>query len=703
MAQLSFDNAPAPTLEDAKARWQELRDAIRYHDALYYREDAPEISDEAYDALRLELQELEQRFPQLATADSPTQTVGAAPQEGFKRIIHRQPMLSLANAFSEEDVADFLDRIRRFLGLTAETGVAVVTEPKIDGLSISIRYEKGALVYAATRGDGLEGEDVTANARTIATLPQRLNGPDAPDVLEVRGEVYMAKDDFNALNAAREAAGEPLFANPRNAAAGSLRQLDPAITASRPLRYFVYGVGEVSAGFADTQHGILKRLGALDFTVNPQIALVHDVDGIMARYHALLNSRAGLSYEVDGMVYKVDRLDWQERLGAVSRAPRWAIAHKFPAEQVETHIERITIQVGRTGALTPVANLAPVRVGGVVVARATLHNEDEILRKDIREGDTVIIQRAGDVIPQVVRVVEGKRPADSRAYAFPRTCPVCGSAAYREEGEAVWRCSGGLYCEAQAVERIRHFTSRDAADIEGLGDKQVAFFWQEGLIRSLPDIYALEARDAGNITKLRFREGWGEKKVENLFAAIRRRKELPLHRFIYALGIRYVGESTAKLLARHYSEADMWIAAMKAATDPQSEAYAELLRIEGIGPAVAASITRFFGEHHNLGVLEQLLGHIRVLPAESAREDTPLAGKTIVFTGTLQRMTRDEAKARAEAMGAKVASSVSGKTDFVVVGEDAGSKAEKAKALGVTVMDETQWLELLNAPRESAS
>lgn len=691
-----FDAPRKPTQEDAAKELAQLTKSLAEHDKRYYQDDAPTISDAEYDQLRARVNALEAAFPELVRKDSPSQKVGAAPARGFKKVQHRVPMLSLANAFSEEDVADFLARIRRFLGLGEAEEVAIVCEPKIDGLSFSALYEKGKFVRGATRGDGSEGEDITANLATIASLPQQLKGSGWPDVLEVRGEVYMGKEDFLALNQAQEAAGKPVFANPRNAAAGSLRQLDPDITASRNLRYFAYGWGDVSAPIADTQWACLEQLAAWGLVVNlDKMRKAAAVQDIMAYYDMMQAERAQLSYDIDGLVYKVNRLDLQQRLGFVARAPRWAVAHKFPAEQAVTLLEHIEIQVGRTGALTPVAHLKPVNVGGVMVSRATLHNEDEITRKDIRVGDTVTIQRAGDVIPQVVSADESKRPKESAPFVFPRNCPICGSDAVREEGEAVRRCTGGLMCDAQIVERLKHFVSRDAFDIDGLGEKQIHAFWEEGLVREPADIFALEVKDKDSLTPLRNKEGWGSKSAQNLFAAIDAARKVELARFIYALGIRYVGETTAKLLARSYHSFAAWHAAMEKLAAGDETAREELLAIDGIGGAVEEALRHFFAEEHNRKVLADLVPHLTIADAKAVASDSPVAGKTIVFTGTLEQMTRDEAKAKAESLGAKVSGSVSKRTDFVVVGADAGSKAKKAAELGVTILTESQWLEMI--------
>jgi DNA ligase (NAD+) len=688
-------DVPVETLsaEQAARELAALAEEIALHDRAYYQDDAPVVDDAAYDALRRRNAAIEARFPDLIRDDSPSKRVGAPAAAGFAKVRHARPMLSLGNAFSEADLAEFVGGIRRFLKELRDdpsVPLAMMAEPKIDGLSISLRYEDGRLAQGATRGDGVTGEDVTANLRTVEDIPARLR--DVPAVFEVRGEVYMRRSEFAALNARQREAGGKVFANPRNAAAGSLRQLDPQVTAGRPLRFFAYALGEHSAPIAATQGALLQRLGAEELPVNPLARLCPDLAAMVAYLRELEAERAALDYDIDGIVFKVDRFDWQERLGFVSRAPRWAIAAKFAAEKAETRLNAIRIQVGRTGALTPVAELEPVTVGGVVVARATLHNEDEIARKDVRVGDTVVVQRAGDVIPQIVGVVIGKRPADAAAFAFPERCPQCGSLAVRESGEAVRRCTGGLICPAQAVERLKHFVSRDAFDIDGLGERHVAGFWKDRLLATPADLFRL--RDKADA--IRGREGWGEKSVENLLAAIESRRRIPLDRFIYALGIRQVGQATARLLARQYGSLTAWQAAMVAAADPASDAYRDLVNIDGIGPKVAADIVAFFAEPHNLAVLDDLERELAVENfAAPAASGSAIAGRTVVFTGTLDAMTRGEAKARAEALGAKVAGSVSKKTDYVVVGADAGSKAEKARALGVSVLSEAEWLALI--------
>ena len=679
---------------EAAAELEHLASEIAGHDRHYHGEDAPTISDADYDALRQRNQAIEARFPELIRPDSPSHRVGAKASEKFAKVLHVKPMLSLDNAFADEDVTDFVARIRRFLGMKDDADLAFTCEPKIDGLSASLRYENGIFVQGATRGDGSEGEDITANLRTIKDIPLRLKGK-APKVLEVRGEVYMTHADFAALNQRQEAAGDKVFANPRNSAAGSVRQLDPAITAARPLHFFAYAWGEVSEMPADTQHCMLEAFKRFGFVVNPLIKKCVATEEILAFYRDIASKRASLAYDIDGVVYKVDSLALQERLGFVSRSPRWATAHKFPAEQAETIVEDIDIQVGRTGKLTPVAKLKPVTVGGVVVSNATLHNEDEIVRKDVRIGDTVVIQRAGDVIPQVVRVVEDKRPESSPPYKFPDACPICGSHAVREVDEKTGkadvdrRCTGGLICPAQAVERLRYFVSRDCFDIEGLGEKNIQAFFDDGFIKEPADIFWLEEKHGDAI---RNREGWGEQSAKKLFEAIGRRREIPLDRFINALGIRHVGETTAKLLARHFHTLEALHGAMEG-----ENAVADLCQIEGIGETVAEGIKDFFDEPHNQKAVAHLLeaGVTPLEVAAPAASNSPVAGKTVVFTGSLEKMTRHEAKARAESLGAKVASSVSKKTDIVIAGPGAGSKLAEAEKHGVEVLDEDAWLKLI--------
>ncbi|ARJ66982.1 DNA ligase (NAD(+)) LigA [Magnetospirillum sp. ME-1] len=687
---------PALTPFEARIEHAELVEKIARWDVAYHGKDAPEVTDDVYDGARRRLNEIEARFPELAARSPLKDKVGAAPSEGFGTLVHAVPMLSLGNAFTSEDVARFDAQIRNFLAFGEDAPLAYVAEPKIDGLSINLRYENGTFVSAATRGDGAEGEDVTRNLETFpeSQLPRRL-GPDAPLVIEIRGEVYMTKTDFLALNRRQEAVGDKVFANPRNAAAGSLRQLDPKVTASRPLSLFAYAMGEASTSPANSHWDYLERLKSWGFMVNPLTRRCDGIAQLLAAYEELGEARASLPYDIDGIVYKVDDLDLQKRLGFRERTPRWAIAHKFPAEQATTVLEAIDIQVGRTGALTPVARLTPVNVGGVVVSNATLHNEDEIARKDVRVGDTVIVQRAGDVIPQIVGVVADK-PRGPTPFVYPETCPVCGSHAVRPEGEVIRRCTGGLTCEAQAKERLKHFVSRGAFDIEGLGEKNIEFLWEKGWVRAPADIFRLEARNAEEkLQKLENFEGWGKRSTEKLFESIRTRSRMGLERFIFALGIRQIGEATAKRLARHYGSLESWRAAMT------EEAKDELISIEDIGPSVAGDLLDFFKEEHNVAAVDDLVAAMRNLggDVEDAKvieaSASPIVGKAVVFTGTLLTMTRPEAKARAEALGAKVVGSVSKKTDYVVVGADAGSKAADAAKLGVATLTEDEWLALI--------
>ncbi len=700
----SWDLAPeALSKAQAKGELMRLAMEIGEHDKHYHQDDAPIISDADYDALRQRNEAIEALFPELVQQDGPSGRVGAAPSEKFEKVKHAQAMLSLGNAFDDEDVADFRTRIAKFLNLKEDEVLELTAEPKIDGLSASLRYERGELVLAATRGDGTTGENITRNIRTIDEIPQQLNMDNPPPVFEVRGEVYMDHGDFAALNERQQTDDKPPFANPRNAAAGSLRQLDPNVTAQRPLKFFAYGWGEVSALPADTQEGVLKALSDWGFQINPLMSNDDSLEKTIRTYKTIGDQRVELGYDIDGVVYKVNRLDWQERLGFVSRAPRWAIAHKFPPEQAQTLLEDIDIQVGRTGALTPVAKLKPITVGGVVVSNATLHNADEITRKDVRIGDTVIIQRAGDVIPQVVSAVMDKRPKDAVPFEFPTRCPVCDSHAVREinpttgKEDVVARCTGGLICAAQAMERLKHFVSRNALDIEGLGNKQVELFWEKGAVRTPADIFNLADKiKTVDLEPLETWEGFGETSAENLFAAIDERRSIEFDRLLFGLGIRHVGQTTAKLLARTYGDWASFRTAMRAAGDMESEAYADLVAIDGIGPVVAAAMADFFSEPHNEEVLLALETALReIKDAEQPASESPVTGKTVVFTGTLERMTRSEAKARAESLGAKVSGSVSAKTDILVAGPGAGSKLKKATELGVTVMDEDAWLELI--------
>jgi DNA ligase (NAD+) len=676
------------TEAEAGAELERLATEIAHHDRAYHERDAPEISDAEYDALRRRNAAIEARFPHLIRADSPSHRVGVAPETGFTKLRHRVPMLSLDNAFDVADFSEFVARAQRFLGATGPMGF--VAEPKIDGLSINLTYEHGHFVQGATRGDGAQGEDVSANLRTMKSVPIRLHGH-APTLIEIRGEVFITKADFLALNKRQAEAGERLFANPRNAAAGGLRQLDPRITATRPLSLFAYALGDVSEPVAETHWEYLHQLERWGFTVNPLSRRVRDAAEAGAFQTEMGLKRSGLDYDIDGVVYKINDLALQRRLGFVGRAPRWAIAWKFPAERAMTVLQDIRIQVGRTGALTPVAELQPVNVGGVLVSRATLHNEDEIARKDIRIGDTVVLQRAGDVIPQIVSVVTERRPAHAKRFVYPETCPACGSHAVRPPGEAVRRCTGGLICPEQRVERLIHFVSRAAFDIDGLGEKSIREFYEAGWLHSPADLFRLPEREA----EIAGREGWGKVSARNLTRAIEARRRIPLERLIYALGIRRIGEANARLLARHYGTFDEWRAGMIAATIIGSEARSTLGDIVGIGPAIAEELADFFDEPRNVATLDELAGHLTIEAAAAPEAtDSQVAGKTIVFTGTLETMTRPEAKARAEALGAKVTESVSKKTDLVVVGADAGSKARKAQELGVKTVTEAEWREL---------
>jgi DNA ligase (NAD+) len=687
------------TEAQAKAELTRLAKEIAEHDKRYYQQDAPTVSDAAYDALRQRNNAIEAKFPALIRSDSPSRRVGAQPARGFAKARHAVPMLSLDNAFDDQDVTDFVARIRRFLGLKQDEPIVFTAEPKIDGLSLSLRYERGRLVSGATRGDGTTGEDVTANVRVLEDIPKQLRGQDVPAVCDIRGEVYMTKSAFLALNQRQAEAGRQVFANPRNSAAGSLRQLDPSITASRPLGFFAYSWGEMSERPADTQSGMVKWFASAGFKTNPLMKVCGSVEALLAFHDEIGFERGALDYDIDGVVYKVDRIDWQERLGFVSRNPRWAIAHKFPAEQATTTVKDIEIQVGRTGALTPVAKLEPVNVGGVVVQNATLHNADEIARLDVRIGDTVTIQRAGDVIPQVLGVLLETRPQGTQPYEFPTACPchlhtpvVREINAAGEEGVR-FRCSGEFACPYQRTQHLMHFVSRRALDIEGLGEKQIVFFYEQGWVKEPADIFTLEERNRE--IKLEEVEGYGELSVGNLFGAIRARREISLERFIYALGIRHVGETTARALARGYGTWQAFHDACVKAADGDAETRAEMDALDQIGDTVIDSLAAYFREPHNRGVVERLTRYVRILDAEQPRRHSAVAGKTVVFTGTLEKMTRDEAKAMAERLGAKVAGSVSKKTDYVVAGPGAGSKLGKAKELGVNVISEDEWLTLV--------
>jgi DNA ligase (NAD+) len=697
------------TRAQAKVELKRLALELEGHDKRYYQEDAPSVTDAEYDALRQRFSAIEARFPEFVTADSPSQKVGAAPSGRFRKVRHAVPMLSLDNAFAEQDVLDFVARIERFLKL-ADDRIAFSAEPKIDGLSMSLRYEGGELVTAATRGDGAEGEDVTANIRTLEDVPQKLQGRNVPGVCEVRGEVYMTKPAFLALNERQKAEGGTIFANPRNSAAGSLRQKDPGVTASRPLGFFAYAWGEMSAMPEGTQSGMIKWFERCGFRTNPLTRLCHSVEQLIAFHREIEEKRAGLDYDIDGVVYKVDRLDWQERLGFVSRTPRWAIAHKFPAERAMTVLKDIEIQVGRTGSFTPVGKLEPVGVGGVIVQNVTLHNEDYIrgiggdgeqLRegRDVRIGETVIVQRAGDVIPQGVDVVIDKRPKNAKIFHFPKKCPcplhtdvVREETATGEEGARA-RCTGEFACPFQKIEHLKLFASRRAFDIDGLGEKQIEFFFEQGWVKEPADIFTLPARN-GRI-KLESYEGYGETSVRNLFAAIEGRRRIALERFIFALGMRQVGETTALALARGYGSWQAFHDACLRVARDDEEAMAEMDAIDQIGDTVIASIRAYFGETHNRGIVERLTGEISILDAARPKSNSPIAGKTVVFTGSLEKMTRDEAKATAERLGAKAAGSVSKKTDYVVAGPGAGSKLAEARKYDVAVLTEDEWLKLI--------
>src|SRR5246127_1236492 len=697
------------TKAQAKVELMRLTLELEAHDKRYYQDDAPSVTDAEYDVLRQRFNAIEKRFPEFVSADSPSQKVGAAPSGRFKKVRHALPMLSLDNAFAEADVIDFAGRIERFLKLPDDK-IDFSAEPKIDGLSMSLRYEGGELVTAATRGDGAEGEDVTANIRTLEDVPKKLHGRNVPDICEVRGEVYMTKKAFLALNERQKAEDGTIFANPRNSAAGSLRQKDPSVTASRPLGFFAYAWGEMSAMPEDTQTGMIGWFERCGFKTNPLTKLCHSVDELIAFHRKIEEQRAELDYDIDGVVYKVERIDWQQRLGFVSRTPRWAIAHKFPAERAMTVLRDIEIQVGRTGSFTPVGKLEPVGVGGVIVQNVTLHNEDyikgignkgEVLRegRDIRIGDTVVIQRAGDVIPQVVDVVIDKRPRNAKEFHFPRKCPcplhtdvVREETATGEEGSRA-RCSGEFACPYQKIEHLKLFVSRRAFDVDGLGEKQLQYFFDEGWVKEPADIFTLQKRNAK--LKLEEIEGYGETSVRNLFAAIEERRRISLERFIYALGMRHVGETTALALARGYGSWDAFHdACLKVAKD-DGDAIAEMDALDQIGDTVIESIKAYFGESHNRGIVERLTKEVKILDAEKPRANSAVAGKTVVFTGSLEKMTRDEAKAMAERLGAKAASSVSKKTDYVVAGPGAGSKLAEAQKHGVTVLSEDEWLKLV--------
>lgn len=696
------DDVSKLSMDEAKAELDRLHNLLSAADVSYHQKDTPEISDADYDAAKRRYLEIEAQFPELKRADSLGEKVGAAPADGFAKVTHAVPMLSLGNAFDDNDVTEFVARGHKFFQRDKDLKLVFTAEPKIDGLSASLRYEYGVFVRGATRGDGAVGEDITANLRTIADIPHKLAGEGWPDVIEVRGEVYMTHDEFLKLNEKALADGKQTYVNPRNTAAGSLRQLDSSVTASRNLRFFAYGWGDKSADFATTHYDAVMKLGTWGFVTNPLMIRAETVEEMVAHYRLIEQQRATLGYDIDGVVYKVDRLDLQARWGFVARAPRWAVAHKFPAEQATTILEAIDIQVGRTGALTPVARLTPVTVGGVVVTNATLHNEDEIARKDVRIGDIVTVQRAGDVIPQIVSVLDDEAHKARPAYAFPTLCPVCGSEAVRERNEktgkldVIRRCTGELVCPAQAVEQLKHFVSRNALDIDGLGDKQIAAFYADGRVMQPGDIFTLEARDARSLKRLKDQDGWGETSVKKLFAAIDDRRTPDLDRFIFALGIRHVGETTATLFARNYGSFSAFRDAAVAAAAHEGDAYEAFLSLDGIGDIVARSVIAFFANARNLDVLDALLKEVQ--PPEylvAIADDSPVAGKTVVFTGSLEKMSRSEAKATAERLGAKVVGSVSPKTDIVVAGPGAGSKLKKAEELELMVLDEDGWLALV--------
>ncbi|MGB7829316.1 MAG: NAD-dependent DNA ligase LigA [Pseudolabrys sp.] len=710
-SQDALKTDPAKLTEaQAKAELKRLATEIAAHDKRYYQQDAPSVTDAEYDALRQRNSAIESRFPKLIRPDSPSKRIGAAPTGKFKKVRHAVPMLSLDNAFAEQDVIDFVARIRRFLKLSEDEKLAFSAEPKIDGLSMSLRYEGGELVTAATRGDGAEGEDVTANIRTLEDVPKKLKGRSMPAVCEVRGEIYMTKHAFLALNERQKAAGDTIFANPRNSAAGSLRQKDPKITASRPLGFFAYAWGEMSTMPADTQSGMIKWFESCGFKTNPLTKLCRSTEELITFHRKIEEGRAELDYDIDGVVYKVDRIGWQERLGFVSRTPRWGIAHKFPAERAMTVLKDIELQVGRTGALTPVGKLDPVGVGGVIVQNVTLHNEDyikgigsdgESLRdgRDIRIGDTVVIQRAGDVIPQVVDVVIDKRPKSAKPYHFPKKCPcylhtelVREETATGEEG-ARTRCTGEFACPYQKVQHLMLFVSRRAFDIEGLGEKQIELFFEKEWVKEPADIFTLEKKHKRDLLEL---EGFGETSVRNLFNAIEARRTIALDRFIYALGIRQVGETTALALARGYGSWKAFHDAGLKVAKGDDDVIAEMDALDQIGDTVIRAVAAYFGESHNRGIVERLTKEVRILDAEKPKKDSAVAGKTVVFTGALEKMTRDEAKAQAERLGAKAAGSVSKKTDYVVAGPGAGSKLADAKKFGVTVLTEDEWLKLIS-------
>ena len=684
---------PGELLEqEAKEELTALADEIKIYDIEYYEDNNPSVDDVYYDGLRRRFEIVASYFPRLPISIEVMEKVGSAPAAGFDKITHSEPMLSLANAFDRKEVYEFSERVRRFLRLGPEITLELVAEPKIDGLSASIRYEQGQLVYGATRGDGTTGEDITKNLLTIDDIPKTLT-KQVPNILEVRGEVYMTKNAFEELNAWQEASGKSKFSNPRNAAAGSLRQLDPSITAARSLNFFAYSWGEVSPMKIETHFDFLNLLKMNGFVVNGLTEICSKVDQALSCHEKILNLRAQLPYEIDGMVYKVNRLDWQNRMGSISRSPRWAIAHKFPAEQIETRLIQIDIQVGRTGVLTPVGRLEPVKVGGVIVSNVSLHNEDEIQRKDIRVGDRVIIQRAGDVIPQVVRVIQNARSRYSEKFVFPTKCPSCGNETQRSEGEAARKCVAGLVCDAQAIERLRHFVSKNAMDIDGLGEKQIKSFWNKGWIQNPADIFRLTGY-SDELTKL---SGWGGKSIENLFEAIEKSRGVRFDRFIYSLGIPQVGQQTAKLLAENYIDIEHWQIAMIRCTQGDEAAWNSLINIDQIGESVGQDLLNFFNQQRNIDIVTDLASELTIEVYEIQKTaQSKITGKTVVFTGTLSAMGRAEAKALAEKLGARVSSSISQKTDYLVVGDAAGSKAKKAEQLGVSILSEQEWMAMLD-------
>ncbi|MBM10243.1 MAG: DNA ligase (NAD(+)) LigA [Magnetovibrio sp.] len=679
---------------DAVAELKRLAKEIAYHDTAYYQQDAPAISDAEYDALRQRNAAIENIFPSLVRSDSPSKKVGASISENFSKITHAKPMLSLANAFSTKDVVNFLEKTRRFLQLPEDEIIDIMAEPKIDGLSVALRYENQRLVYGATRGDGSTGEDVTANVRTIAEIPRTLPA-DAPDVLEVRGEIYISKSNFLKLNEIQAKEGGKVFANPRNAAAGSIRQLDSSIAARRPLQFFGYAWGETSVPIENTVQNIRQKFIDWGFKLNEPSVLCSTVDELNVYYNKIISMRPNIPYDLDGTVYKINKISWQERLGQVSRSPRWAIAHKFAAERAETIVNDIVIQVGRMGTLTPVANLEPVNVGGVIVSRATLHNEDEIIRKDIRKGDRVIIQRAGDVIPQIVSVIFERRLKNSQSFVFPNNCPRCGSKALRKEGEVARRCTGGFICPAQGMERLKHLVSRDAFNIDGLGGRIIEKFWEEGLVRTPGDVFRLK----NNAKTLLQSEGWGEKSVKKLLESIEEGRRIDLSSFIYALGIPQVGQATAKLLAYHYGSSERLLGSIYATKSTDGESIDALVQIDGIGTSIVEDLTAFFNEQHNQDAIKDLISEVKVSDSfVEVSHNSPIFGKVVVFTGSLEGMGRNEAKARAEVLGARVSSAISTKTDFVVAGKGAGIKLRKAKELGITILSEEDWVEYISQP-----